>query len=109
MDDLTERLTHAGNAVVVGGPEPSLADLRRRVNELGYVFVKFTGTAGGTDLGVALDRDATDVSSADFEVGSGSVHIEGNLVLNDDPVRCVADIDVASLAGTGHLVPLLAN
>jgi hypothetical protein len=109
MDELTERLSHQGNVVAIGGPEPSLADLRRRVHELGYVFVKFTGTAGGTDLGVALDRDATDLSAADLDAGTGSVHLEGTLVLNDDPVRCIADIDVTSLAGTGHLVPVAAN
>lgn len=104
MDELTERLTRVGNAVVVGGPNPSRDDLRRRVEELGYVLVKFTETAGGTELGVALDQAATDASAADFDAGKGSVHVEGTLFLNGDPVRCIADIDVASLAGTGHLV-----
>lgn len=104
MDELTERLTREGNAVVLGGPNPSRDDLRKRVEELGYVLVKFTKTVGGTELGVALDETATDASSADFEAGTGSVHLEGTLFLNGDSVRCVADIDVASLAGTGHLV-----
>jgi hypothetical protein len=103
MDELTERLTRAGNAVVLGGPNPSRDDLRRRIEEVGYVLVKFTETAGGTELGVALDRDATNASSADFASGQGSVHLEGTLFLNGDPVRCVADIEVASLAGTGCL------
>lgn len=109
MDELTERLTREGNAVVLGGPNPSRDDLRKRIDEVGYVLVKFTGTAGGTELGVALDRDASDASAADFEAGKGSVHIEGTLFLNGDPVRCVADIDVASLAGTGRLVPVAAS
>jgi hypothetical protein len=104
MDELTERLTRGESVVVLGGPDPSLEDLRRRVEELGYVLVKFTETAGGTELGVELDPAATDASSADFEAGQGTVHVEGSLFLNGDPVRCVADIDVASLAGVGRLV-----
>jgi leucyl aminopeptidase len=31
------------------------------------------------------------------------VHVEGRLVLNDDAVRCIADIDLATLGGTGRL------
>jgi hypothetical protein len=109
MDALTERLTRAGNAVVVGGPNPSVDDLRKRVEEIGYVLLKFTETIGGTEVGIALDLDATDASTADFESGRGSVHLEGTLFLNGDEVRCVADVDVASLAGTGRLVPVAAS
>jgi hypothetical protein len=28
---------------------------------------------------------------------------EGNLILNNDPVRCIADLDLATLKGTGRL------
>ncbi len=31
------------------------------------------------------------------------MHVEGHLILNDDPVRCIADIDLATLKGTGRL------
>jgi hypothetical protein len=65
--------------------------------------VKFTQTRGGTELGFPLDRDATDISGADFDEGTGNVHVEGHLILNDDPVRCIADIDLATLKGTGQL------
>jgi hypothetical protein len=104
MDDLTRRLSDGPHPVTVGGPQPSLEDLQRRVEELGYVFVKFTETQGGTDLGVRLDRSASDTSAADFGAGTGSLHLEGTLYLNDDPVRCIADIDLATLNGTGRLV-----
>jgi hypothetical protein len=50
-----------------------------------------------------LDRAATDLSKANFDDGTGTVHVEGHLVLNDDPVRCIADIDLATLGGTGRL------
>jgi hypothetical protein len=104
MDELTERLANGTHPVVVGGAKPSLEDLHRRIETTGYLSIKFTGTRGGTDLGIAVDRAACDLGSADFEQGNGILHVEGTLVLNDDPVRCIADIDLATLAGTGHLV-----
>jgi hypothetical protein len=103
MNELTQRLT-ASQPVVIGGSNPSVEELRERVTEMKYVLVKFTETQGGTELGFELDQDATDASGADFEQGSGTVHVEGTLVLNGDPVRCVADLDLATLKGTGHLV-----
>jgi hypothetical protein len=102
VNELTERLS-IDQPVVVGGPEPSVEELRKRIDEIGYVFIKFTETRGGTDLGIRLDRDASDLNAADFDQGKGTVHVEGTLILNDDPVRCIADIDLATLKGTGRL------
>jgi core binding factor beta subunit len=102
MNELTERLC-LDQPVVVGGPDPSPEELRKRIEDIGHVFVKFTETRGGTDLGIRLDRDASDTSAADFEKGTGKVHVEGTIILNDDPVRCIADFDLATLKGTGHL------
>jgi hypothetical protein len=69
----------------------------------GYVLVTFTDTHGGTELGVRLNEKLTDLSGADFGERSGLVHLVGNLVLDYTKVRCVADIDVASLEGEGYL------
>lgn len=105
MNELTERLATGDHPVTVGGPQPSLEDLKNRIEEIGWVHIKFTNTRGGTDLGICLDREATDLSKADFEKGTGTIHVEGNLTLNYDPVRLFADIDLATLDGTGHLEP----
>jgi hypothetical protein len=102
MNELTQRLS-SDQPIIVGGPQPSLDELRRRVEEMGFVLIKFTETRGGTELGLRLDRDATDLGAADFNQGTGTVHIEGTLTLNDDPVRGFADIDLATLKGTGRL------
>jgi len=102
MNELTERLT-VDQPIVMGGANPTVEELRNRMGEMGYVLVKFTGTLGGTELGFPLDRDVTDLSAADFDNGTGTVHVEGNLILNDDPVRCIAEIDLATLQGTGRL------
>jgi hypothetical protein len=102
MDELTQRLT-TEQPVIMGGSEPTAGELRERVGDMGYVLVKFTETRGGTELGVRLDRDATELGTADFDNATGTVHFEGFLILNDDPVRCIADIDLATLKGTGRL------
>lgn len=106
MDELVQRLAEGDHPVTVGGPSPSLEEFRRRVEDMGYVFIKFTGTRGGTDLGVRVDKSATDVSQANFDQHTGSVHVEGTLTLNYVKVRCVADIDLETLNGQGHLVAL---
>lgn len=104
MNDLVQRLSEREHHVVVGGPQPTLQEFQKRVTDMGFVFIKFTETRGGTDLGVRVDKSATDVSKANFEQGNGSVHVEGTLTLNYVPVRCIADIDLASLQGTGRLL-----
>ena len=69
-----------------------------------YVHIKFTKTKGGTELGFHLDQNSSDFKSADFENGKGTAHLEGNLVLDYVTVKCVADIDLSTLQGTGQLV-----
>jgi hypothetical protein len=103
MNELTQRLC-VDQPIIMGGADPTVEELRNRTGEMGYVLVKFTETRGGTEFGFPLDRDATDLSAADFDNGTGNVHVEGNLILNDDPVRCIADIDLATLKGTGRLM-----
>lgn len=106
MDELVQRLSQGDHPVTVGGPRPSLAEFEKRVKEMGYVFIKFTATRGGTDLGVRIDKAATDLSQANFDQETGIAHVEGTLPLNYIKVRCIADIDLSTLNGTGHLVAL---
>jgi hypothetical protein len=106
MDDLVQRLSEGDHPVTVGGPKPSLEEFKKRVEDMGYVFIKFTATRGGTDLGVRVDKTATDLSQAFFDQQIGVAHVEGTLTLNYVKVRCVADINLETLNGTGHLVAL---
>jgi hypothetical protein len=89
----------------MGGMQATVEELRKRIEEMEYVLVKFTETRGGTELGFSLNPGTTDVSTADFEKETGTVHVEGNLTLNDDPVTVIADINLATLKGTGRLAP----
>lgn len=104
MNDLTERLT-IDQPVIMGGFEPTVEELHKRVADLKFVLIKFIETRGGTELGFPLESDV-DLSTADFENATGTVHVEGDLTLNGDHVRCIAEIDLATLKGTGRLAPL---
>lgn len=106
MDELVQRLSVGDHPVTVGGPQPSLEEFQKRVEDMGYVFIKFTDTRGGTDLGVRVDKAASNLAHADFEQRAGVAHVEGTLTLNYVKVRCIADIDLATLNGTGHLMAL---
>ena len=101
MDELVERLSKGDHPVVTRRAD-SAAELKQSIDR-GYVLITFTDTRGGTELGVRLDDALTDLSGGDCDRATGSVHLAGNLTLNYVKVRCVADIDLATLEGKGHL------
>jgi uncharacterized protein YbdZ (MbtH family) len=86
-------------------PERTAQALKDQIS-LGYVRIKFPETQGGTELGVRVDPYALDLSRADFENQNGTVHLEGELTLDLVRVRCIADIDLQTLSGQGHVVPV---
>lgn len=101
---LVDRLCEGKHVVEVGlRPEKTVARFKKAVDN-NYVHIKFTQTKGGTELGFRLDQSSSDFSAADFENGKGTAHLEGSLVLDYVMVKCVADIDLSTLQGTGQLV-----
>jgi hypothetical protein len=60
-------------SVINGGNSSNAQDLKDQIDR-GYVFIKFTDTKGGTDLGMKLDNESSDISMADFENSAGIVH-----------------------------------
>lgn len=103
-DNLVTRLSQGEHPVEVSlRPEKSMPVLKEHLDR-GFLNIKFTDTRGGTELGVRLDRDATDVSQADFDNRRGTLHLEGGLTLDFVSVRCVADVNLNTLIGTGRLV-----
>jgi len=77
------------------------AKLLRDAIERGFVFMTFVRT--GTRLGVRLDRGACDLARADFDAGTGSITLVGDLTLNYNEARYRGDIDLATLRGVGRL------
>ena len=100
---LVQRLAQGSHPIVAGlRPDKSVKALQESIDR-GYVHIKFTATKGGTELGVRLDTAACDFSRADFDTQTGTVHLEGGLTLDYVKVRCIADIDLTTLEGQGHL------
>jgi uncharacterized protein YbdZ (MbtH family) len=102
-DSLVSRLSRGDHPVRVSiRPEPSGPALRDAV-ERGYVFVRFTGTRGGTELGITIDRDAIDLTDADFEAQRGRIVLVGDLTLDFEPIRCTAEIDLETFTGRARV------
>jgi hypothetical protein len=102
MNDLVEKLTNGFHPIAAERSSSAL-ELKEQI-EREFVLLKFTETKGGTELGSQLDMELTNTSGADFVNAKGSVHLVGNLILDYVSVQLVADIDLATLKGTGQLV-----
>lgn len=103
MDELVQKLTIGSHPVEVGLRPERTASAFKMALDRGYVHIKFLDTRGGTELGVRVNPEATDLSRASFDEGTGAVHVSGTLTLNSVRVECSADVDLSTLAGTGHL------
>ena len=104
-NDLVKRLSEGNHPVEIRvATDKKMDDLKERIDR-GYVLIRFTNTQGGTELGVRLDGKSLNFDEADFDAQTGSVHLVGTLTLDYARVQCVADIDLATLTGKGHLEP----
>jgi hypothetical protein len=104
MSELVQRLAKGDHPVEIAlRPERTATALKKRIEEFRFVHIKFTDTRGGTELGVRLNDAESDWSGADFDSGKGRIRLCGNLKLDYVPVKCIAEIDLGTLAGTGHL------
>jgi uncharacterized protein YbdZ (MbtH family) len=100
---LVERLCAGDHHVEISlRPERTAPALRDAI-AAGHVFVRFTGTRGGTELGVQLEPELCSTDGADFDAAHGSVTLAGRLVLDFVAVRCTATIDLSTMEGRGAL------
>lgn len=102
MNELVKKLS-TGQHAIAAERSQSPEELKEQI-EREFVLLKFTETQGGTELGCQLDMEQTKFNDADFASATGTVHIVGNLTLDYVDVQLVADIDLATLTGTGQLV-----
>ena len=104
MSELVRRLCQGKHPVEVSlRPEKTAAALKRRIEEYSFVHIKFTETRGGTELGVRLNKVDSSWETADFQRATGHIRLAGELKLDYVPVKCVADIDLSTLTGSGYL------
>lgn len=101
MNELVQRLAEGDHPVVTRRAETA-TELKQSIDR-GYVLVTFTDTRGGTELGFKLDEKLSDLSKADFDQATGTVDLAGTLTLDYVKVRCLAEIDLSTLEGKGHL------
>jgi hypothetical protein len=103
MNDLVRRLCEGDHPIEVSlRPNKTVEALKEWIDRK-YVHIRFTDTKGGTELGFALDPEWTDIGQADFGKGSGWVKLVGRLTLDYVKVRCIANIELETLNGRGHL------
>jgi len=103
MSELVQKLSQGDHPVEISIRPDRTASALKRCIDKGYTHIKFTGTRGGTDLYVPLVAGESDLSAADFDKETGTVKLVGKLTLDYVPVRCLAEIDLQTMAGTGHL------
>lgn len=105
-ESLVDRLCVGDHPVIVSlRPERSVKGFKEALDN-GYMRIKFTNSRGGTELGVRVDKDASDLVAANFDDGTGQARVVGNLSLDYTKVRCIASIDLKTLDGVGHLEKL---
>jgi hypothetical protein len=106
MNELVQRLSQGNHSVEASlRPNKTVTAFKESIDR-GYVHIKFINTKGGTELGMRLDTEASNLKEADFEAETGNVYLVGNLTLNYEKVRCIADINLKTLEGKGHLEPV---
>jgi hypothetical protein len=109
MSDLPDRLSQGNTRVSFRARRgDARAELREAIDRA-YVHVLFTETQGGTEVGFKLDEAQSDLAGADWARGEGTIRLAGDLKLDGVPVRCVVEIDLASLEGVGRLDVLEAG
>jgi hypothetical protein len=103
MNELVRRLSDGSHPVeLVLRPEKT-PDALRACLDRRYVHIKFSSTQGGTELGVRIDESTAKLALDAIDRAAGAIHIVGDLVLDYVPIRCVADIELATWEGTGRV------
>lgn len=102
INELVQRLSEGKHEVVIGHRDEQYEEIKQRIED-GYIHIKFTQTRGGTELGINVDLNNTNVKELDFTNGKGMLHVEGTTNLNYNQVRCIADIDLETRKGEGFL------
>ena len=101
MDKLVAKLSTGKHFVIFEPRTEELSEIKERLNQ-GFVFIKFTETRGGAEVGINIDTQLTHLEEANFETGKGTLQIAGTCELNFQKVRCITDIDLATRQGVGY-------
>ena len=109
MDRLVKQLSEGKHPIVFEPRTDEYSELKERLVEMKFVFVRFMDTMGETELGINVDDNLTDLKDADFVNGKGNIRVVGTCELNYYKVRCIADINLKTKKGNAHLELLEAS
>jgi len=98
---IVEKLSKGEHAVTLTRYKDT-ADLKQAIDR-GTVLVKFTGTQGGTEIGISLDEKSKAV-----DLSAAKIDLCGSLTLDYQPVNCIVNVEVETRTGFGHLEPIAA-
>jgi hypothetical protein len=102
MNELVQFLCTGDHPVEVSSREKTREGIKQAV-ELGQVLVMFTDTRGGTEIGIPIDPNRSDLRALEGDDGPSEIRLVGDLTLDYVPVTCVARIDLTTMKGEGHL------
>ncbi len=103
INELVQRLSEGVHEVILEDRNESYEDIKSRIAN-GFIHIKFTQTNGtGTELGINVDLNSTNLQDVDFNSKIGMLHVEGTTNLNYNNVRCIADINLSNKIGKGYL------
>ena len=103
MDRLVKQLIKGKHPVVFEPRSEEYDEVRKRLVEMKFVFVKFMDTMGETELGINVDNNLTTLKDANFVTGKGHIHVVGTCELNYHKVRCIAEVNLKTKKGTAYL------
>src|SRR5262249_12595168 len=90
ISDLLERLSKGEYPVELSLRPDWIPRAFKECIEHGYMHVKFTGTRGGTELGVPIDFERSDLTHLNFEEATGRATVVSALTLDFVRMRCSA-------------------
>jgi hypothetical protein len=102
MDSLVKRLSIGTHPIAFESRTTDFSEIKERLDH-GFVFVTFTGTRGGTELGINVEPKLSNFEAANFEAQKGSLRIIGTCEIDYQKVRCIAEVDLSTKQGIGHL------
>ena len=103
MDRLVKQLSEGKHPIVFEPRTEDYSELKERLVEMKFVFVKFMNTMGETELGININDRLTNLENADYTNGTGNIHVVGTCELNYHKVRCIAEVDLKTKTGIAYL------
>ncbi len=103
VDRLVKQLSEDKHPVIFEPRTEKYDEMKERLVDMKYVFIKFKDTIGETEIGINVDDNLTDLKDADFVNGKGKMYIVGTSELNYHKVKCIAKINLKTKTGTAYL------